>query len=172
VAARRWLKFLAVFPSEVRQGKGVYRLAVGHQPVQAAVAEVSAEDTFARSSDPCGVSKGDVTREQSKVGPEAREVRISSGEFRVLLSKGAEGKRREMETLDPKTKELVGIAAAVAGLCQPCFDHHFAEAQKLGITTEEIRETVRLAQAIRQAGKGNMDKYIQAKLQIQRAEQE
>jgi AhpD family alkylhydroperoxidase len=77
-----------------------------------------------------------------------------------------------MEILDPKSREFIGIAAAVAGLCQPCFDYHFTEAQKLGITLEEIRATVRLAQTIRQAGKGNMDKYIQAKLEIQGAEQE
>ena len=77
-----------------------------------------------------------------------------------------------MEILDPKTREFIGIAAAVAGLCQPCFDHHFAEAQKLGITLEEIRATVRFAQSIRQAGKGNMDKYIQAKLEIQEVNEE
>ena len=77
-----------------------------------------------------------------------------------------------METLDPKTKEFIGIAAAVAGLCQPCFDHHFAEAQKLGITLEEIRATVRFAQSIRQAGKGNMDKYIRTKLEIQKVNEE
>lgn len=70
-----------------------------------------------------------------------------------------------METIGPKTREFIGIAAAVAGLCQPCFDHHFAEAQKLGITLEEIRATVRLAQAVRQAGKGQMDKFIQTKLE-------
>jgi AhpD family alkylhydroperoxidase len=38
----------------------------------------------------------------------------------------------KMEILDPKTKEFIGIAAAVAGLCQPCFDYHFGEAQKYG----------------------------------------
>ena len=76
-----------------------------------------------------------------------------------------------MEILAPKTKEFIGIAAAVAGLCQPCFDYHFAEALKLGITLEQIRATVRLAQTVRQAGKGNMDKYIQAKLEIQGEEQ-
>ena len=73
-----------------------------------------------------------------------------------------------MEILDPKSRKFIGIAAAIAGLCQPCFDYHFAEAQKLGITLEEIRATVRLAQAIRQAGKGNMDKLVQAKLEVQR----
>jgi AhpD family alkylhydroperoxidase len=76
-----------------------------------------------------------------------------------------------METLDPKTREFIGIAAAVAGLCQPCFDYHFAEAQKLGITLEEIRATVRFAQSVRQAGKGNMDKFVQAKLEIHGTEQ-
>jgi len=72
-----------------------------------------------------------------------------------------------MEILAPKTKEFIGIAAAVAGLCQPCFDYHFGEAQKLGIPLEQIRATVRLAQSVRQAGKANMDKYVQAKLEIQ-----
>ncbi len=75
-----------------------------------------------------------------------------------------------MEILDPKIREFIGIAAAVAGLCQPCFDYHFAEAQKLGITLEEIRATVRFAQSVRQAGKGNMDKYVQAKLDLQQPE--
>lgn len=79
---------------------------------------------------------------------------------------------RIMEILDPKTKELVGIAAAVAGLCQPCFEYHFEEAQKLGITLEEIRATIRLAQSIRQAGKSNMDKFVQSKLEIQAGDQE
>lgn len=77
-----------------------------------------------------------------------------------------------MEILDPRTKELVGIAAAVAGLCHHCFDYHFAEAQKLGITLEEIRATVRFAQAIRQSGKGNMDKLIQARLETQGVDRE
>ncbi len=77
-----------------------------------------------------------------------------------------------MEVLDPRTKELVGIAAAVAGLCQPCFEYHFQEAQKLGIPLEEIKATIRLAQSIRQAGKSNMDKFVQAKMEIQGEEQD
>lgn len=69
-----------------------------------------------------------------------------------------------MDTLDPKTKEFIGIAAAVAGHCQPCFDYHFIEAKKLGITLEEVKATVKIAQAVRQAGNSDMDKYIQSKL--------
>jgi len=71
-----------------------------------------------------------------------------------------------VDILDPKTKEFIGIAAAVAGHCQPCFDYHFGEAKKLGITLEEISATVKIGQAVRQAGNSNMDKYIQAKLEI------
>jgi AhpD family alkylhydroperoxidase len=71
-----------------------------------------------------------------------------------------------VDRLDSKTKEFIGIAASVAGHCQPCFDHHFIEAKKLGITLEEIRVAVKIAQAIRQAGNDNMDKYIQSKLEI------
>ncbi|MCJ7646568.1 carboxymuconolactone decarboxylase family protein [bacterium] len=70
-----------------------------------------------------------------------------------------------MDILDPKTKEFIGIAAAVAGHCQPCFDYHFIEARKLGITLEEVKATVKIAQAVRQAGNNNMDKYIQMKLE-------
>ena len=71
-----------------------------------------------------------------------------------------------MDILDPKTKEFIGIAAAVAGHCRPCFDYHFIEARKLGITLEEVKATVKIAQAVRQAGNSNMDKYIEAKLEI------
>lgn len=70
-----------------------------------------------------------------------------------------------MDILDPKTKEFIGIAAAVAGHCQPCFDYHFIEARKLGTTLEEIKATIKIAQAVKQAGNSNMDKYIQAKLE-------
>lgn len=69
-----------------------------------------------------------------------------------------------MDILDLKTKEFIGIAASVAGHCQPCFDYHFAEAKKLGVTLEEVKATVKIAQAVRQAGDSNMDKYIQTKL--------
>jgi AhpD family alkylhydroperoxidase len=33
-----------------------------------------------------------------------------------------------MASLDAVTTELVGIAAAVAGHCQPCLEYHLAEA--------------------------------------------
>ena len=65
--------------------------------------------------------------------------------------------------MDQKTKELVGIAAAVAGHCQKCFDYHFGEAGKLGVTKEDIAEAVELAKAIRQAGANGMDEFVTRK---------
>ena len=65
--------------------------------------------------------------------------------------------------MDQKTKELVGIAAAVAGHCQKCFDYHLGEAGKLGVTKEDVAEAVELAQAIRQAGAKSMDEFVARK---------
>jgi AhpD family alkylhydroperoxidase len=62
--------------------------------------------------------------------------------------------------MDRKAKELVGIAAAVAGHCQKCFDYHYNEAGKLGIAKEDIAEAVELAKAIRQAGAKSMDEFV------------
>lgn len=64
------------------------------------------------------------------------------------------------EALDPKTKELVGIAAAVAGHCQPCFTYHYKEARNSGATMEEIQEAVELARAVRSAGDRHMDELV------------
>lgn len=66
-----------------------------------------------------------------------------------------------MEFLDQRVRELIGIAAAVAGHCQPCFDYHLEQARKQGLSKIEIKATVKLAQAIRKAGDDNMDNYVQ-----------
>jgi len=63
--------------------------------------------------------------------------------------------------MDLKTKELVGIAAAVAGHCRKCFSYHHAEATKLGVSVSNIQEAVELAQAIRQAGVKDIDEYVE-----------
>lgn len=64
------------------------------------------------------------------------------------------------ETLDVRTAELVGIAAAVAGHCQPCFDYHTKLARELGVSEAEIRATVALARRVRAAGDLHMDKHV------------
>jgi AhpD family alkylhydroperoxidase len=64
------------------------------------------------------------------------------------------------EVLDLKTKELVGIAAAVAGHCQPCFTYHLGEARAAGATLEEIGAAVEMARAVRSAGNRQMDEFV------------
>jgi len=64
------------------------------------------------------------------------------------------------EALDPRTAELVGIGAAVAGHCQPCFDYHYRKALELGVRDEEIRATVVLARSVRAAGDRHMDDHV------------
>ena len=62
--------------------------------------------------------------------------------------------------MDPKTKELVAIAASVAGRCQPCFRHHLTKAGELGIGEDDIREAVDLAERIGNAGGQRMDDFV------------
>ncbi len=64
------------------------------------------------------------------------------------------------DDLDPRTMELVGIAAAVAGHCQPCFDYHYARALECGVTREEVQAAVKLARAVRAAGDRHMDEHV------------
>ncbi len=63
------------------------------------------------------------------------------------------------EALDPATKELVGIGAAIAGHCQPCFAYHYKEALRLGVSLEAIAAAVEMARAVRTAGNKHMDEF-------------
>lgn len=63
--------------------------------------------------------------------------------------------------MNPKTKELVAIAASVAGRCQPCFRHHLTKAKELGIGVDDIRDAVDLAQRIGNAGGQRMDEFVE-----------
>lgn len=63
--------------------------------------------------------------------------------------------------MDPKTKELAGIAAAVAGHCQKCFSYHYNEAKKLKIEHNDIEEVIEFAKSIRSAGNQGMDEFVQ-----------
>ncbi|MGD0816884.1 MAG: carboxymuconolactone decarboxylase family protein [Methanomassiliicoccales archaeon] len=63
--------------------------------------------------------------------------------------------------MDPRTKELVAIAASVAGHCQPCFRHHLSKAMELEISEEDIREAVSLAGRISGAGDQRMVEFVE-----------
>ncbi len=68
------------------------------------------------------------------------------------------------DVLAPAVRELVAIGAAIAANCEPCFRFHFAEARKLGVTSEEMAEAVAVAQAVKDAPAQTMltlaDKYL------------
>ena len=66
--------------------------------------------------------------------------------------------------MDEKTIELVGIAASVAGHCQPCLKHHVSTAKKLGIEKKEIRAAVALAKAISKSGDETMAEFAEIQL--------
>lgn len=47
--------------------------------------------------------------------------------------------------------ELVTIGAAIAANCEPCFKYHYGEARKLGVSHEDMRRAVDLAQKVKDA---------------------
>ena len=68
--------------------------------------------------------------------------------------------------MDAKTKELVAIAAAIAGKCQPCFAYHHKQAQVLGIPEDQIREAIQLAQDIRASGDKHADEFAERRMKF------
>ena len=48
-------------------------------------------------------------------------------------------------TLDRKTKELIALALSVASRCDPCIGFHMRTLVKLGVTRQEIDETLGVA---------------------------
>jgi len=63
--------------------------------------------------------------------------------------------------MDEKTRELVSIAASVAGHCQPCLKYHLHEAKKLGVEKKEINAAVALAKAISKSGDESMSEFAE-----------
>ncbi len=46
--------------------------------------------------------------------------------------------------------ELVAIGAAIAANCEPCFNYHFQQATKLGISREDMMRAVKTAQRVKE----------------------
>jgi AhpD family alkylhydroperoxidase len=66
--------------------------------------------------------------------------------------------------LDPKTRELIAIAASVVAKCQPCLDYHVEKARKAGASDSDMRNAVSIARMVRKAGEENMDGYTDERL--------
>jgi len=71
-----------------------------------------------------------------------------------------------MASLDVATTELIGIAAAVAGHCQPCLEYHLAEARHLGVGEDQIQEAVKLAEAVSRAGDRHMHDFTRKTMRL------
>lgn len=55
-----------------------------------------------------------------------------------------------MSPFDSKTKELIANVASFGGNCFPCLRYHFAEAIKLGVSTAEIKEAIKLSRMVKE----------------------
>ena len=55
-----------------------------------------------------------------------------------------------LKSLDPKTIEIAGISASIAGGCRPCLDYHFKKALQAGCTIEQVKDAVELGKMIKQ----------------------
>ena len=65
-------------------------------------------------------------------------------------------------------EELVAIGAAIASNCEPCFQHHFDKAWKLGVSKEDMARAVTTARAVKEsparAVVGLAEKYLGTKI--------
>ena len=75
----------------------------------------------------------------------------------VVVRKGTYPSRNELSEIvglpaslaTDQVLELVAIGAAIASNCEACFKYHFDKARKLGITTADMRQAVRMAQMVK-----------------------
>jgi AhpD family alkylhydroperoxidase len=51
--------------------------------------------------------------------------------------------------MDEKTKIMVALGVSTAVNCIPCFQHYYGKAGKLGLTAEEIKEAVEVANQVK-----------------------
>jgi AhpD family alkylhydroperoxidase len=66
--------------------------------------------------------------------------------------------------LDAKTRELVAVAASVAGACHDCLRQHVAEGRRRGASDAEIREALEIGQAVRLTVSLNTDALAESLL--------
>jgi alkylhydroperoxidase/carboxymuconolactone decarboxylase family protein YurZ len=62
--------------------------------------------------------------------------------------------------LDPKTQLLVALGAAAAAKCQNCFTKLYGMVDAVGVTGEEVRAAVAIADTVAQKSRGFMSAFI------------
>jgi AhpD family alkylhydroperoxidase len=55
-----------------------------------------------------------------------------------------------------RVRELIALGAAIGVSCEPCFKFHYDKARKLGVSVEEMREAVRIGEAVKAASAKNI----------------
>ena len=71
-----------------------------------------------------------------------------------------------MPNLSNSQRELVAIGAALGSNCVPCIQHHIPEARKAGLTDDQIRTAIRLADKVRQVPARNVLKAATEMLEM------
>ena len=68
---------------------------------------------------------------------------LRSGTPEVMKSFSELGRAATADgVLDKKTKELIALALSVAARCDPCIGFHMQTLVKLGVTRQEVEETL------------------------------
>jgi alkylhydroperoxidase/carboxymuconolactone decarboxylase family protein YurZ len=66
--------------------------------------------------------------------------------------------------MDEKTRELIGVAASIAGHCRPCFLYHFKQAKVSNIPMKDLEGTIEFAKSISEAGNKGMYEWVQRQM--------
>jgi AhpD family alkylhydroperoxidase len=69
--------------------------------------------------------------------------------------------------MDEKTREIIGVAASIAGHCHPCFKYHFKQAKILNISIRDLEETIEFAKSISEAGNKGMHEWVQKQIKTE-----
>lgn len=67
----------------------------------------------------------------------------------VRASKPAQVASGSPSLFTPAVKELVAMGAAIAANCEPCLKYHYREAQRLGVSKEDMASAARMAAAVK-----------------------
>ena len=75
------------------------------------------------------------------------------GEYITSLDVAARKAEGQMSqpVYNPAVAELVAIGAAIASNCEACFKYHYGQAQKLGVSKDDMARAVTMAQKVKEA---------------------